>query len=51
MLLIVSRRASQRAATLAVLGMSNPLVIVAGAAVILAYKLIPWPLPTFPHNR
>jgi predicted metal-binding membrane protein len=29
-----------------VLGMSNPLVIVAGAAAMLAYKLIPWPAPT-----
>ena len=28
-----------------VLGMSNPLVIVAGAAVMLAYKAIPWPDP------
>ena len=34
-----------------VLGMSNPLVIVAGAAVILAYKLIPWPMPAFSHSR
>jgi predicted metal-binding membrane protein len=30
-----------------VLGMSNPLVIVAGAVVILSYKLIPWPAPAF----
>jgi predicted metal-binding membrane protein len=26
-----------------VLGMSNPVVVVAGAAVMVAYKLIPWP--------
>jgi Predicted metal-binding integral membrane protein (DUF2182) len=34
-----------------VLGMSNPLVIVAGAAVMLAYKLIPWPAPALSHGR
>jgi predicted metal-binding membrane protein len=35
-----------------VLGMSNPLVIVAGAAVMLAYKAIPWPDPvTSPELR
>src|SRR4029077_4288300 len=27
-----------------VLGMSNPLVIVAGAAVLLLYKIMPWPV-------
>jgi len=34
-----------------VLGMSNPLVIVAGAAVMLAYKLIPWPAPALSPGR
>ena len=34
-----------------VLGMWNPLVIVAGAAVMLAYKLIPWPAPALSHSR
>jgi len=34
-----------------VLGMSNPFVIVAGAAVMLAYKLIPWPAPALSHSR
>lgn len=34
-----------------VLGMSNPLVIVAGAAVILAYKLIPWNAPALLRSR
>jgi predicted metal-binding membrane protein len=33
------------------LGMSNPLVIVAGAAVILAYKVIPWRAPALLHSR
>ena len=32
-------------AVVLILGMSNPLVIVAGAAVMLAYKLAPWPGP------
>jgi predicted metal-binding membrane protein len=32
-------------AVVIILGMSNPLVIVAGAAVMLAYKLVPWPAP------
>src|SRR5690242_12795363 len=32
-------------AVVIMLGMSNPLVIVAGAAVMLAYKLVPWPAP------
>jgi predicted metal-binding membrane protein len=31
---------------LVVIGMSNPLVIVAGAAVMLLYKTTPWPVPT-----
>jgi len=30
---------------LVVLGMSNPLVILAGAAVMLLYKITPWPVP------
>jgi len=34
-----------------VLGMSNPLVIVVGAAVILAYKLIRWPAPALSRSR
>lgn len=34
-----------------VLGMSNPLVIVAGAAVMLAYKVIPWPAPALSRSR
>jgi len=34
-----------------VLGMSNLLVIVAGAAVLLAYKFIPWPAPHLSHSR
>ena len=34
-------------AVVIVFGMSNPLVIVAGAAVMLAYKLFPWPAPAF----
>lgn len=33
------------------LGMSNPLVIVAGAAVMLAYKVIPWPAPVLSRSR
>jgi hypothetical protein len=33
------------------LGMSNPLVIVAGAALMLAYKLIPWPGPAPSRGR
>jgi len=39
-------------AVVILLGMSNPLVIVAGAAVMLAYKLSPWPSPAFsPSGR
>ena len=34
-----------------VCGMSNPLVIVAGAAVMLAYKLIPWPVRALSISR
>jgi len=34
-----------------VLGMSNPLVIVAGAAVMLVYKVIPWPAPALSRSR
>jgi predicted metal-binding membrane protein len=34
-----------------VLGMSHPLVIVAGAAVMLAYKVIPWPAPALSRSR
>lgn len=34
-----------------VLGMSNPLVIVAGAAVMFAYKVIPWPDPALSRSR
>jgi predicted metal-binding membrane protein len=36
---------------LVVVGMSNPLVIVAGAAVILAYKITPWPVPALSRSR
>ena len=36
-------------AVVIVLGMSNPVVIVAGAALMLAYKLIPWPPPKITH--
>jgi predicted metal-binding membrane protein len=34
-----------------VLGMSNPLVLVTGAAVMLAYKLIPLPAPALSRSR
>jgi predicted metal-binding membrane protein len=34
-------------AVVIMLGMSNPLVIAAGAAVMLGYKLSPWPSPAF----
>jgi hypothetical protein len=34
-----------------VLGMWNPLVIVAGAAVVLVYKVIPWPAPALSRRR
>jgi predicted metal-binding membrane protein len=33
------------------LGMSNPLVIVASASMMLAYKLIPWPAPALSRSR
>jgi predicted metal-binding membrane protein len=36
---------------LVVVGMSNPLVIVAGAAVMLLYKITPWPVPALSHRR
>ena len=36
---------------LVVVGMSNPLVIVVGAAVILLYKITPWPVPALSHSR
>ena len=36
---------------LVVVGMSNPLVIVAGATVMVLYKVTPWPLPTLSHSR
>ena len=39
--------------TLAVVavGMSNPLVIVVGAAVMLLYKIAPWPVPALSGSR
>jgi hypothetical protein len=33
------------------LGMTNPLVIIAGAAVMLAYKLIPLPAPALSRRQ
>jgi predicted metal-binding membrane protein len=36
---------------LVVVGMSNPLVIVVGAAVMLLYKNTPWPAPALSHSR
>jgi predicted metal-binding membrane protein len=36
---------------LVVVGMSNPLVIVAGAAVMLLYKITPWRVPALSHDR
>jgi predicted metal-binding membrane protein len=36
---------------LVVVGMSNALVIVAGAAAMLIYKITPWPLPALSHSR
>ena len=36
---------------LVVIGMSSPLVITAGAAVMLAYKLSPWPWPAAAAER
>jgi predicted metal-binding membrane protein len=38
-------------AALVVVGMSNPLVIVAGAAVMLLYKITPWPVPALSRSR
>ena len=34
-----------------VVGMSNPLVIVVGAAVMLLYKITLWPMPALSHSR
>jgi predicted metal-binding membrane protein len=36
---------------LVVVGMSNPVVIVAGATVMLLYKITPWPMPAFSRGR
>jgi membrane protein YdbS with pleckstrin-like domain len=36
---------------LVVVGMSNPLVIVAGAAVMLLYKITPWRVPALSRGR
>ncbi|TMD13419.1 MAG: hypothetical protein E6I96_11510 [Chloroflexi bacterium] len=36
---------------LAVVGMSNPFVIVAAAAVTLLYKITPWPVPALSRRR
>ena len=36
---------------LVVLGMSNPLVTVAGAAVLLVYKITPWPVQSISLSR
>ena len=36
---------------LVVAGMTNPLVIVAGASVMLLYKIAPWPVPALSHTR
>ena len=36
---------------LIVVGMSNALVIVAGAAAMLLYKITPWPVPGLSHSR
>jgi predicted metal-binding membrane protein len=36
---------------LVVVGMSNPLVIVAGAAAMLLYKITPWPAPALSRTR
>ena len=36
---------------LVVVGMSNALVIVAGAAAMLLYKITPWPVPALSHSR
>ena len=47
-LAFLSRR---QAAALVVVGMSNALVIVAGAAAMLLYKITPWPVPALSHSR
>ena len=36
---------------LVVVGMSKPVVIVAGAAVMLLYKITPWPMPALSRGR
>lgn len=36
---------------LVVVGMANPIVIVAGAAVMLLYKITPWPAPALSRGR
>ena len=36
---------------LVLVGMSNLLVIVAGAAAMLLYKITPWPVPALSHGR
>jgi predicted metal-binding membrane protein len=36
---------------LVVVGMSKPVVIVAGAAVMLLYKIAPWPVPGLSYSR
>ena len=36
---------------LVVVGMSNALVVVAGAAAMLVYKLTPWPVPALSNSR
>src|SRR2546429_1411755 len=36
---------------LVLVGMSNALVVVAGAAAILLYKITPWPVPALSHSR
>ena len=36
---------------LVVADMTNPLVIVAGASVMLLYKIAPWPVPALSHSR
>jgi predicted metal-binding membrane protein len=38
-------------AALVVVGISNPLVNVAGAAVLLLYKITSWPVPALSHSR
>src|SRR2546430_14626422 len=36
---------------LVLVGMSNALGVVAGAAAILLYKITPWPVPALSHSR